>query len=200
MRKRLTVAALMAALLLIVVVTTGAAKKAPEIVPPKGCPGWTKAAEFRPFAKKVWDLDRWKRGQPAKKAVRAMKERQRCAASPSHRRAMKRSWQKAKVAYYGHRGEERAAARKRREQARYEEAVTPPGLSVLEAIAACESGGDPTAVSPDGSYRGKYQFDYRTWESVGGSGDPAAAPEKEQDERAAALYNERGSSPWPVCG
>ena len=71
---------------------------------------------------------------------------------------------------------------------------------VLEAIAACESGGDPTAISADGTYRGKYQFDYGTWASVGGSGDPAAAPEAEQDMRAQLLYEQRGSSPWPVCG
>jgi soluble lytic murein transglycosylase-like protein len=72
--------------------------------------------------------------------------------------------------------------------------------STLDAIAACESGGDPTAVSPDGTYRGKYQFDYGTWASMGGSGDPAAAPEAEQDMRAAQLYASAGSSPWPVCG
>jgi hypothetical protein len=78
----------------------------------------------------------------------------------------------------------------------------PGGVSIetLTAIAACESGGDPTIVSSDGSYRGKYQFDYGTWESVGGSGDPAAAPEDEQDYRAALLYTRSGSSPWPVCG
>lgn len=70
----------------------------------------------------------------------------------------------------------------------------------LEQIAACESGGNPSAVSPDGSYRGKYQFDYGTWASVGGSGDPAAASEAEQDQRAAALYAQRGAAPWPVCG
>jgi hypothetical protein len=70
----------------------------------------------------------------------------------------------------------------------------------LAAIAACESGGDPTAVSPDGQYRGKYQFDQQTWESVGGSGDPAAAPEAVQDEMAARLQAQRGSNPWPVCG
>src|SRR3954454_23432941 len=29
--------------------------------------------------------------------------------------------------------------------------------STLDSIAACESGGDPTAVSSDGTYRGKYQ-------------------------------------------
>jgi soluble lytic murein transglycosylase-like protein len=70
----------------------------------------------------------------------------------------------------------------------------------LEAIAACESGGDAGAVSSDGTYRGKYQFDHGTWASVGGSGDPAAAPEREQDYRAAVLYSRSGSSPWPVCG
>ena len=73
-------------------------------------------------------------------------------------------------------------------------------LATLDAIASCESGGDPTAVSPDGTYRGKYQFDEATWASVGGSGDPAAAPVAEQDMRAAMLYSEVGASAWPVCG
>ena len=72
--------------------------------------------------------------------------------------------------------------------------------STLEAIASCESGGDPTAVDASGTYRGKYQFDMGTWASMGGSGDPAAAPEAEQDYRAAMLYSASGSSPWPVCG
>jgi hypothetical protein len=35
---------------------------------------------------------------------------------------------------------------------------------------------------------------------MGGTGDPAAAPEAEQDYRAALLYVRSGSSPWPVCG
>jgi hypothetical protein len=72
--------------------------------------------------------------------------------------------------------------------------------ATLESIAACESGGDATAVSTDGTYRGKYQFDYGSWASVGGSGDPAAAPEAEQDYRAALLYSRSGSTPWPICG
>jgi hypothetical protein len=72
--------------------------------------------------------------------------------------------------------------------------------SGLDSVAQCESGGDPGAVSPDGQYRGKYQFDQQTWESVGGSGDPAAAPEAVQDQKAAQLQAQRGSSPWPVCG
>lgn len=97
----------------------------------------------------------------------------------------------------------RAARRARlRRQRREAIASLPGGVSqaTLDAIAACESGGDPTAVSSDGSYRGKYQFDYGTWAAVGGSGDPAAASEAEQDYRAALLYSRAGSSPWPVCG
>lgn len=90
------------------------------------------------------------------------------------------------------------AAHEAREQ--YEHLPGGVTIATLEAIASCESGGDPTAVSADGTYRGKYQFDYGTWESVGGRGDPAAAPEIEQDYRAALLYSRSGSSPWPICG
>jgi peptidoglycan hydrolase CwlO-like protein len=74
------------------------------------------------------------------------------------------------------------------------------GGSALDAIARCESGGNPRAVSPDGRYRGKYQFSPSTWQAVGGSGDPAAASEAEQDRRAAMLYAQQGSAPWPICG
>lgn len=97
---------------------------------------------------------------------------------------------------------ERAELRRERRERREQFATLPGGVSMatLEAIASCESGGDPTIVSSDGSYRGKYQFSFETWASVGGSGDPAAAPEAEQDYRAALLYAQSGSSPWPVCG
>jgi hypothetical protein len=72
--------------------------------------------------------------------------------------------------------------------------------SVLARIAACESGGNPTAVSADGAHRGKYQFDRATWASVGGHGDPASASSAEQDSRAATLLAQRGTAPWPRCG
>ena len=75
--------------------------------------------------------------------------------------------------------------------------ATPPHL---QSIAACESGGNPQAVSAGGQYRGKYQFSPATWQAVGGSGDPAAAPEAEQDRRAAMLYAQSGAGQWPVCG
>ncbi len=101
--------------------------------------------------------------------------------------------------------ERRTAARRVAEEEREQRrrfATLPGGVSIetLESIAACESGGDPEAVSSDGTYRGKFQFDEGTWESVGGHGDPAAAPELEQDYRAALLYSRSGSSPWPICG
>lgn len=100
------------------------------------------------------------------------------------------------------RAKRRAELRRQRREERELFANLPGGVSIetLEAIAECESGGDPTIVSADGSYRGKYQFSFSTWESVGGHGDPAAAPELEQDYRAALLYSRSGSSPWPVCG
>jgi len=74
------------------------------------------------------------------------------------------------------------------------------GSATLARIARCESGGDPTAVSSSGQYRGKYQFSRATWRDLGGRGDPAAAPESVQDAMAAKLLAQRGTSPWPVCG
>jgi Transglycosylase-like domain/Putative peptidoglycan binding domain len=69
----------------------------------------------------------------------------------------------------------------------------------LRLIAECESGGDPTAVSAGGRYRGKYQFSMSTWRALGGEGDPAAAPERDQDRLALKLYRRAGTSPWPNC-
>lgn len=71
--------------------------------------------------------------------------------------------------------------------------------AILEQIAQCESGGNPRAISPGGTYRGKYQFDRSTWAAYGPPGDPAKASETEQDRRALALYKARGNAPWPNC-
>ncbi len=75
----------------------------------------------------------------------------------------------------------------------------PATSAPLQAIAACESGGNPSTDTGNGFY-GKYQFTQATWQSVGGTGNPAAAPEAEQDRRAAQLYKQAGPSQWPVCG
>jgi len=67
-------------------------------------------------------------------------------------------------------------------------------------LAACESGGRPDAVDASGTYGGLYQFDTRTWQSLGGSGRPQDASASEQTYRAKKLYVRRGASPWPHCG
>jgi peptidoglycan hydrolase-like protein with peptidoglycan-binding domain len=72
--------------------------------------------------------------------------------------------------------------------------------TVLQRIAECESGSNPRAVSTGGQYRGKYQFSRETWRNLGGSGDPADAPEWQQDRLALRLYRLRGTAPWPTCG
>ena len=66
--------------------------------------------------------------------------------------------------------------------------------------ASVESGGDYTITNPSGKYRGAYQFDRSTWNSVAGrydpslvGVDPAAASPADQDAMALALYGERGA-------
>jgi hypothetical protein len=45
-----------------------------------------------------------------------------------------------------------------------------------------------------------FQMTISAWRSVGGRGDPAAAPIAEQVRRAAALYAQAGPGQWPACG
>jgi hypothetical protein len=86
-------------------------------------------------------------------------------------------------------------------QAKAEEAAARRGATAegWAALRACESGGNYSTNTGNGFY-GAYQFDLQTWGSVGGTGLPSDAPPEEQDARAAALYAQRGSQPWPVCG
>ena len=84
-------------------------------------------------------------------------------------------------------------------KARPANSPTADGLN-WAALAACESGGRPDAVSASGTYRGMYQFSQQTWNSVGGVGDPAAASADEQTYRAQLLYQRSGAGQWPHCG
>ncbi len=77
------------------------------------------------------------------------------------------------------------------------------------ALARCESGGRPDAVSANGLYVGAFQFNGPTWHGAGGyranpDKDPYAkasdAPYEEQLARAKVLYKDRGIKPWPHCG
>ena len=88
-------------------------------------------------------------------------------------------------------------------------APLPPGPSAEQwaALRQCEAGGDYSITNPSGKYRGAYQFDRSTWNSVAErhapglvGADPAAAAPADQDAMAQALYSERGARPWPHCG
>lgn len=69
----------------------------------------------------------------------------------------------------------------------------------ISAVTQCESGGNYSTNTGNGYY-GAWQFDLRTWQSVGGIGFPSDATAQEQDQRAFELYLARGWSPWPTCG
>jgi uncharacterized protein YabE (DUF348 family) len=84
-------------------------------------------------------------------------------------------------------------------KARPQQSPSADGLN-WQALANCESSGNPRAVSSNGAYRGLYQFTMSTWASVGGSGDPIDASPSEQTYRAQLLYRRSGDSVWPVCG
>jgi len=74
----------------------------------------------------------------------------------------------------------------------------------LQCVVRVESGGDYGAVSPDGLYRGAFQFAQGTWNEaaqlaglpglVGEQANLASKPD--QDTLAVALYNADGKQPW----
>ena len=107
---------------------------------------------------------------------------------------------KAEHVHKIHAQKRQAAREAREERERFESLPGGVTMATMESIASCESGGNPEAISPDGAYMGLYQFDQGTWESVGGTGSPTEASVAEQTYRAALLYSESGSSPWPICG
>jgi len=76
--------------------------------------------------------------------------------------------------------------------------VDVPG-SVWDALAQCESGGRPNAVSANGLYHGLFQFSVGTWHSVGGEGLPSEASPEEQLARAQQLQARSGWGQWPHC-
>lgn len=135
-----------------------------------------KQSKHRSYIREVYRRDRI-----SQKARQRIERIQRCSYSKEATRNM--------------RADRKQAAALRRQRAM--RVQVPP---VLHRIAQCESNGNPTAISAGGTYRGKYQFSFSTWRSVGGRGDPAAASEAEQDRRALRLLRTGGLGHWPVCG
>lgn len=113
-----------------------------------------------------------------------------------HHRHLHCELRSARRARAAERAAERAEARDEAQAAARAASTASPAL---EAIAACESGGNPQTDTGNGFY-GKYQFTLATWQAVGGAGNPAQASEAEQDQRAATLLAQAGPGQWPVCG
>ena len=67
------------------------------------------------------------------------------------------------------------------------------------ALARCESGGRPNAISRSGKYFGAFQFSLATWRGVGMSGNPIDYPYEVQLEAAKRLQARSGWGQWPVC-
>lgn len=80
--------------------------------------------------------------------------------------------------------------------------ATPAGSGTmaedLARLRQCESGDDYQANTGNGYY-GAYQFALSTWQGLGYSGLPSAAPPAEQDQAAEALQARSGWGQWPVC-
>ena len=77
----------------------------------------------------------------------------------------------------------------------------------LLKLRQCESSDNYRAKSANGLYFGAYQFSKATWNDVASrhypwlvGAKPHFASKVEQDAMTRALWDERGASPWPVCG
>jgi hypothetical protein len=78
---------------------------------------------------------------------------------------------------------------------------TPPSGTLSQDLAKlrqCESGDNYGANTGNGYY-GAYQFSLATWEGLGYSGLPSAAPPATQDAAAIKLEEASGWGQWPVC-
>jgi len=69
----------------------------------------------------------------------------------------------------------------------------------LAVLRQCESTNNYSANTGNGFY-GAYQFDLKTWRSLGLAGLPHQAPKLVQDAAVVRLHARRGWQPWPVCG
>lgn len=78
-------------------------------------------------------------------------------------------------------------------------AVRPLQGDPFDAIAQCESGGRPDAVSRNGRYHGAFQFSLGTWRSLGAPGVPTDHDYATQKSWAIKLQARSGWGQWPHC-
>jgi hypothetical protein len=77
-------------------------------------------------------------------------------------------------------------------------AVDPNSDDIWNKIAECESHQN-WSIDTGNGYFGGLQFSQGTWNSVGGSGNPASASREEQISRAKQLQQMRGWGVWGAC-
>ena len=82
-----------------------------------------------------------------------------------------------------------------------------PSQQQWAAFRECQTDGDYTTVSPGGTNYGAYQFRIPTWDELAGRKFPSLvgirpsdASPADQDRMGYALWEERGTAPWPECG
>ena len=166
-----------------------------EPAPPPQCTAQT----FKPFSADVWSLKQWKRREVPSKTLKAERERLRCAASPSHRKAMKRTWRRDKREFKVY---QRQRFQERREQLE----LTPYafGEPTIERVAIppyvveCETQGyyGPSrwlAVNPSSGAKGPYQLLPSTYYEACSSCDWSHL---DQHRVASVVWQRSGGSEW----
>jgi hypothetical protein len=126
--------------------------------PAVSCGHAVSAKQSQPFIYLVWDKAHWKSGSPGSRALIAWHHKLKCA-GPANRAAMKKAWQRERLAF----GRYRAL----RQIAPYPGGGT--WWAVPYSIVLCESGGSWSAYNPSGAV-GPYQllgwgapYPARTW-------------------------------------
>lgn len=82
--------------------------------------------------------------------------------------------------------------------AAYVAALSPQRVQTWDSLAECESSGNWSDDTGNGFYGG-LQFTLDSWQTVGGTGNPADASRDEQIMRAEMLQQEQGWAAWPDC-
>ncbi len=82
--------------------------------------------------------------------------------------------------------------------AAYVAALAPQRVATWNQLAECESSGD-WSDDTGNSFYGGLQFTRDSWETVGGTGNPAEASKDEQIMRAQMLQEDQGWDAWPDC-
>lgn len=82
--------------------------------------------------------------------------------------------------------------------AAYVAALPTERVDTFNSLAQCESSGDWSDDTGNGFYGG-LQFTLESWETVGGTGNPADASQNEQIARADMLEQLQGWTAWPEC-